>query len=164
MPAVIVSLVYLMARRLVELLVLRARNDASKDVELLVLRHEVSVLRRQITRPRPRPADRAVLAAFSAALPRLRWPVFFVQPKTLLRWHRELVARKWTYPTTTSPGRPPTAQVVRELVRRFATENPEWGYHASTASSSDSGTEWRPRPYGRSSNELDSIRRHAERV
>jgi putative transposase len=115
MPAVIVSLVYLMARRLIELLVLRARTDASKDVELLVLRHEVSVLRRQITRPRPRPADRAVLAAFSAALPRLRW-------------HRELVARKWTYPTTTSPGRPPTAQVVRQLARRFATENPEWGY------------------------------------
>jgi transposase InsO family protein len=128
MPAVIVSLVYLMARRLIELLVLRARTDASKDVELLVLRHEVSVLRRQVTRPRPRPADRAVLAALSAALPRLRWPVFFVQPKTLLRWHRELVAREWTYPTTTSPGRPPTAQVVRQLVRRFATENPEWGY------------------------------------
>jgi hypothetical protein len=128
MPAVIVSLVYLMARRLIELLVLRARTDASKDVELLVLRHEVSVLRRQITRPRPRPADRAVLAALSAALPRLRWPVFFVQPKTLLRWHRELVARKWTYPTTTSPGRPPTAQVVRQLVRRLATENPDWGY------------------------------------
>jgi putative transposase len=109
MPVVIVSLVYLMARRLIELLVLRARTDASKDVELLVLRHEVSVLRRQVTRPRPRPADRAVLAALSAALLRLRWPVFFVQPKTLLRWHRELVARTWTYPTTMSPGRPPTA-------------------------------------------------------
>jgi putative transposase len=128
MPAVIVLMVCLLARRLVELLVLRARTDASKDVELLVLRHEVSVLRRQVTRPRPRPADRAVLAALSAALPRLRWPVFFVQPKTLLRWHRELVARKWTYPATTSPGRPSTAQVVRQLVRRFATENPEWGY------------------------------------
>jgi putative transposase len=111
-----------------DLLVLLGRSSASKDVELLVLRHEVSVLRRQVTRPRPRPADRAVLAALSAALPRLRWPVLFVQPKTLLRWHRELVARTWTYPITTSPGRPSTAQVVRELVRRFATENPEWGY------------------------------------
>jgi len=80
---VIVSLVYLLARRLVELLVLRARTDASKDVEILVLRHEISVLRRQVTRPRPRPTDRAMLAALSAALPRLRWPVFFVQPKTL---------------------------------------------------------------------------------
>ena len=98
MPVVIVSLVYLLARRLVELLVLRARTDASKDVELLVLRHEVSVLRRQVTHPRPRPADRAVLAALSAALPRLRWSVFFVQPKTLLRWHRELVVRQCTYP------------------------------------------------------------------
>jgi hypothetical protein len=97
MPAVLVSLVYLLARRLVELLVLRARIDASKDVELLVLRHELSVLGRQVTRPRPR-------------LPWLRWPVFFVQPKTLLRWHRELVARKWTYRPAKPPGRPPTAQ------------------------------------------------------
>lgn len=124
----IFSLVYLLARRLVELLVLRARTDVSKDVEILVLRHEVSVLRRQVSRPRPRPADRAVLAALSAALPRMRWSVFFVQPQTLLRWHRELVAHKWTYPATKPPGRPPTAQVVRELVRRFATENPDWGY------------------------------------
>ena len=96
--------------------------------KMLVLRHELSVLRRQVSRPRLRPADRAVLAALSAALPRMRWSVFFVQPKTLLRWHRELVARKWTYPATKPPGRPPTAQVVRELVRRFATENPDWGY------------------------------------
>ena len=56
------------------------------------------------------------------------WSVFFVQPKTLLRWHRELVAHKWSYPATKPPGRPPTAQVVRELVRRFATENPDWSY------------------------------------
>jgi putative transposase len=128
MPVVIVSLVYLLARRLVELLVLRARPDASKDVELLVLRHELSVLRRQVTRPRPRLADRAVLAALSAALPRVRWSVFFVQPKTLLRWHRELVARKWTSRPAQPSGRPPTAQMVRELVHRFATENPDWGY------------------------------------
>jgi len=78
MPAVIFSLVYLLARRLVELLVLLARSDASKDVEILVLRHEVSVLRRQVSRPRPRLADRAVLAALSSALPRVRWLVFFV--------------------------------------------------------------------------------------
>lgn len=117
----IVSLVYLLARRLIELLVLRARTDASKDVELLVLR-------RQVTRPRPRLADRAVLAALSAALPRLRWPVFFVQPKTLLRWHRELVARTWTYRPAKPPGRPPTAQLVRGLVCRLATENPDGGY------------------------------------
>jgi hypothetical protein len=100
------SLVYLLARRLVELLVLRGRSDASKDVEILVLRHQVSVLRRQVTRPRPSPADRAMLAVLAAALPRVRWPVFFVQSKTLLRWHRELVAGKWTYSTTKPPGRP----------------------------------------------------------
>ena len=94
MLVVIFSLVYLLARRLVELVVLRGRSDASKDVELLVLRHQVSVLRRQVTRPRPRPADQAVLAVLAAALPRVRWSVFFVQPKTLLRWHRELVAGK----------------------------------------------------------------------
>ena len=126
--SVSLRLIYMIFLQLVNLLVLLGRSSASKDVELLVLRHEVSVLRRQVTRPRPRPADRAVLAALSAALPRLRWPVFFVQPKTLLRWHRELVARTWAYLTTTSPGRPSTAQVVRQLVRRFATENPEWGY------------------------------------
>jgi putative transposase len=79
MFVVIFSLVYLLARRLVELLVLRARSDASKDVEILVLRHQVSVLRRQVTRPRPRPADRAMLAVLSAALSRVRWSVFFVQ-------------------------------------------------------------------------------------
>jgi putative transposase len=128
MPVMIFSLVYLLARRLFELLVLHARTEASKDVEILVLRHELSVLRRQVARPRLRPADRAVLAALSAVLPRMRWPVFFVRPKTLLRWHRELVARKWTYPATRRPGRPPTGRVVRELVRRLATENPTWGY------------------------------------
>jgi putative transposase len=128
MLVVIFSLVYLLTRRLLELVVLRARTDASKDVEILVLRHEVSVLRRQAACPRLRPADRAVLAALSAVLPRVRWPVFFVQPTTLLRWHRELVARRGTYRATKPPGRPRTGQAVRELVVRFATENPGWGY------------------------------------
>ena len=165
MPVVIVSLVYLLARRLIELLVLRARTDASKDIELLVLRHEVSVLRRPVTRPRPRPVDRAVLAALSAALPRLRWPVFFVQPKTLLRWHRELVARKWTYRPAKPPGRPLTTQVVRELVRRFATENPDWGYRRIHGELAGLGhrvapsTVWADPAPG-----WGSIRRHVERV
>ena len=99
----IFSLVYLLTRRLLELVVLRARTDASKDVEILVLRHEVSVLRRQAACPRLRPADRAVLAALLAVLPRVRWPVFFVQPTTLLRWHRELVAHRGTYRATKPP-------------------------------------------------------------
>jgi hypothetical protein len=128
MPVVIFSLVYLLAHQLLKLLALRVRTDTSKDFEILILRHEVSVLRCQVARTRPRSADRAVLAALSAALPRLRWPVFFVRPPTLLRWHGELVARKWTYPTATPPGHPPTVRVVRELVWQLAIENPDWGY------------------------------------
>jgi hypothetical protein len=95
--AVVVSVVYLVLRRLLELIVLRARGDAAKDIELLVLRHEVMVLRRQVTRPRLEPADRTLLAALSQVLRRPRWEVFFVRPATLLRWHRELVTRRWTY-------------------------------------------------------------------
>jgi len=124
---VVVSVVYLVLRRLLELIVLRVRGDATKDIELLVLRHEVMVLRRQVTRPRLEPADRTLLAALSQVLPRRRWTVFFVRPATLLRWHRELVTRRWTYPRNT-PGRPSTTGQVRGLVLRLATENPTWGY------------------------------------
>jgi hypothetical protein len=92
-----------------------------------VLRHQLLVLERQVGRPRLHPADRALLAAFSRVLPRRAWPSFFVTPATLLRWHRELVARCWTYPRR-SPGRPATAADLRELVLRLARENPEWGY------------------------------------
>jgi len=134
-----------LARRLVELLVLRARSDASKDVEILVLRHEVSVLRRQATRPRPRPADRAVL---SAALPRVRWPVFFVQPKTLLRWHRELVARKWRYSTAKPPGRPPITGWCGSWCCGSLPRTLVGGIDASTVNSPGLGTGWRPRQCG----------------
>jgi putative transposase len=91
---VTVRRLHLIFRQLVAWLGLLARSSRSKNAKIPVLRHEVSVLRRQVTRPRPHLPDRAVL---SAALPRLRWPVFFVRPKTLLRWHRELAARKWRY-------------------------------------------------------------------
>jgi len=107
--------------------VLLARGDAAKDLELLVLRHQLTVLHRQVPRPRLQPADRALLAAVSRMLPRTRWSCFFVQPETLLRWHRRLVAGAWTYPHRHT-GRPPLDLKVQQLIVRLATENPRWGY------------------------------------
>ncbi len=106
---------------------LLARGDAAKDLELLVLRHQLTVLHRQVPRPRLQPADRALLAAVSRMLPRTRWSCFFVQPETLLRWHRRLVAGAWTYPHRHT-GRPPLDLKVQQLIVRLATENPRWGY------------------------------------
>jgi hypothetical protein len=92
------KLAYLTLCRSIQLLVLLARGDAAKDLEILVLRHQLTVLRRQTPRPRLEPADRALLAAISRLRPRARWSCFFVKPETLLRWHRRLVAGAWTYP------------------------------------------------------------------
>ena len=121
-----IHLLYLMFARICSWLVLLSRSAASKDVELLVLRHEVAVLRRSQPRPRLDWADRAVLAALIRVLPpRLRIRRL-ITPGTVLRWHRRLVARKWTYPHRA--GRPPVSPQITALIERLATENRTWGY------------------------------------
>jgi putative transposase len=119
-------LLYLLGCQVLRWLALLARSTAAKDAELLLLRHEVAVLRRQVTRPRMDWADRAVLAGLARLLPRPAWQGLFVQPTTLLRWHRDLVRRRWTYPYRR--GRPAVATELRALVLRLARENPTWGY------------------------------------
>ncbi len=127
LSAVIVSLGYRIVRLVLRFLTLVARGDHANEVEILVLRHQVAVLRRQVARVDLEPVDRVVLAALSRLLPRPRWRSFFVTPATLLRWHRDLVARRWTYPRP-RPGRPSVATEIRRLVLRFASENASWGY------------------------------------
>jgi len=123
----VLSLVYVLARRLFELVVLLGRGERSKELEILVLRHELSILRRQVSRPRFASHDRLLLAALSRVLPRRSWTAFSVRPETLLRWHRRLVVRHWTYPHR-RPGRPPIDGEVRGLILRLARENTSWGY------------------------------------
>jgi putative transposase len=120
-------LAYLMLARVLSWLALLARSDSAKDVEILVLRHEVAVLRRHNPRPTLNWADRAVLSALSRLLPTPLRQLRLVSPRTLLRWHARLVARRWTHPGR-PPGRPPTSQPIRALVLRMARENPTWGY------------------------------------
>ena len=127
----LLSILYQLVRSLLGLTVVLVRRDLSKDAELLVLRHENTVLRRQISRARYRPADRVWLAALSGLLPRRRWAeVLPVTPATILACHRRLVSRKWDYTARRRPGRPPTAVAIKKLVIRLATENPrsapEW--------------------------------------
>src|ERR671934_2115720 len=121
------SFAYWVVRRLFELLILFGRSERAKELEILVLRHELRVLRRQGGRPRLRSADRVLLAALSQLLPRKRRRSFLVEPATLLRWHREVVRRRWRYDRRRQ-GRPPLDSRIQELVRRLAVENPSWGY------------------------------------
>ncbi len=119
-------LLYLIMIRIFGWLLLLGRSQASKNAEIMVLRHEVMVLRRQVARPKPDWADRAVLAAIARLLPAVLRARRLVAPGTLLAWHRRLIKREWTYPS--QPGRPRTSQEIRDLVLRLARENPAWGY------------------------------------
>jgi putative transposase len=123
----LLSFAYLAFSTLLRLLASGRRDAFAKDVELLVLRHHLAVLRRQTGRPKLRPADRALLAALTRLLPHPRRQGLLMTPQTLLRWHRELVRRKWAQPGP-GPGRPPVERRVRDLVLRLARENPRWGY------------------------------------
>ena len=124
----LLSLAYLVIRMLLRLLVRDGQGEAAKDLEIIVLRHELSVLRRQNKRPHFRRSDRAFLAAAARRLPRTRWEDFLVTPKTLLRWHRELVRLKWARYSKRPPGRPPLPTELQDLILRLAKENPRWGY------------------------------------
>jgi putative transposase len=124
------SLVYLIIRTLVALFMRTSRgdrDDGAKVLEILVLRRQLRVLQRTAGRPKLRTVDRVLLAAASRAISRDRWVAFLVTPATLLRWHRQLVRRKWTYRKTGRPGRPPIDAELRALILRLARENPRWG-------------------------------------
>ena len=122
----VVSLCYMVLRQLLQLVVLHRRSSGWKELEIVMLRHELAIMRRRSRRPALTTLDRMFLAAASRLLPRARWQSFIATPTTLLRWHRRLVARRWTYPRPA--GRPPLRRETRELVLRLARENPRWGY------------------------------------
>ncbi|MEU5996360.1 integrase core domain-containing protein [Streptomyces sp. NPDC047197] len=123
------SIVTTLVRNLIKLPYAVLRSRVAKDAEVLALRHENAVLRRQIARVRYEPADRIWLAALSRFVPRERWrQAFAVTPTTLLAWHRQLIARKWTFTRHRRPGRPSTAPAVKQLILRMARENSSWGH------------------------------------
>jgi|SRR5690242_10567598 len=121
------KLTYLMFVKLLAWMARRIRSNTTKDIEILVLRHQLAVLQRHRPRPRITWTDRAVIAALARLLPACRRRRLLVTPSTILRWHRQLVRRRWTTPHT-RPGRPAIPAGVPALVLRLATENPTWGY------------------------------------
>ena len=123
---VVRALAFVIVRRVLSLVGLGPAPDA-KDIEIAVLRHQLMVVRRQVARPRYTPQDRMVLAVLARLLPRERWSIFLVTPATLLRWHRELVARRWTY-RHAGRGQQGLDPEVVDLVVRMARENSRWGY------------------------------------
>ena len=122
----ILSVCYVALQRVLQFVALAFRSHEFKELEIVVLRHELAVLRRQVGRPGLRTADRVFLSAASRLLPRASWASFIVKPATLLEWHRRLVARRWTYRRRV--GRHPISREVRDLIVRLARENPRWGY------------------------------------
>jgi putative transposase len=126
---------YLAVLRIFGWLALLARSDRAKDAEILLLRHQVAALHRQAGTPKLPWADGAIMSALARLLPtgHLRRLPLIISPRTLLRWHADLIRRRWAYPRRT-PGRPRTAHAIRALVLQMAHDNPVWGYPASTAS------------------------------
>ncbi len=120
-------LLSLIVRAVARLLVSGRRDEGAQDLEILVLRYQLRVLRRKAGRPRLKPLDRMLLAVTSGFVPRIRWASFMITPQTLPRWHRELVRRKWTYGRGRKPGRPSIDSEMVELILRLARENPRWG-------------------------------------
>ena len=121
------SFLYQFLRRLLGLVRGHGTDALAKDAEILVLRHQLAVLRRQVSRPRFSWSDRALIALLASFVPRERWRSFLVTPQTVLDWHRRLVRRHWAYPHR-RPGRPRLADETVELICRLARENPRWGY------------------------------------
>jgi putative transposase len=146
------SFLYLGFVRILQLLRLSRRGRDELAIEVIMLRHEVAVLRRQVTRPDLRPSDRALLAGLSRLLGRRRRGRFFVQPETLLRWHRDLVRRRWTYPHRS--GRPKVPAGTIAIVLRLARENPTWGYRRIHGELATMGIKMAP------SSVWDILRRH----
>ncbi|MDP9334848.1 MAG: hypothetical protein M3Q30_16285, partial [Actinomycetota bacterium] len=152
---------YRLVRLVIDLLVLRGHTDRSKDVEILVLRHQLAVLQRQSSRPRFGRDDRAIMAALARVLGRDRWSIFVVRPDTILRWHLRLVANHWTYPHRA--GRPSTMVETRRTIIRLARENPTWGYRRIHGELAQLGITIAGRPCGRSSSERASTLHPADR-
>jgi transposase InsO family protein len=121
------SFLYRLVRRVLEVVRVHQLDTAAKDAEILVLRHQLAVVRRQVARPRSTWSDRALVALLAGLVPRRRWRSFLVTPQTILGWHRSLVKKRWTYPHR-RPGRPALPEETVKLICRLARENPRWGY------------------------------------